>query len=164
MTIQSVDIRDRTTGEVVDHCKGPTEAGACPRASKDGVVACANRLVAPSDAGPQHWPLWVPPKSRHCVLPWNLQAMRSLEQAEANRNQWLAGLAKEIEYVKGRAEEGDPRFVHLTPGELERVGRWRWSHSHRAKSLDAWERTYLERTRIYLAFTELRMRSTPPSP
>jgi hypothetical protein len=164
MTSQNVEIRDQATGTVVDHCKGPTETGACPRAGKDGVVACANRLIAPSHADPRYWPLWVPPNSRHCALNWNLQAVDALEQAESHRNQWLAGLAKETEYVKRRADEGDPRFAFMTSAELERVGRWRWTHTHRAKSLDSWEHTYRERARIYLAFAELRTRSTPPSP
>lgn len=164
MTTQSVEIRNATTGAVVDHCRGPSETGVCPRAGRDGVVACAGRLVVPPDADPRHGPLWVPPESRHCVLGWSLQAILHLKQAEMYHRQWLAGLAKEINHVRVRAEYRDSRFEYMTPSELERIGRWRWTHSHRAKSLDALERDCRERARMYLAFAEFRLRATPPRP
>jgi hypothetical protein len=70
----AVDILDHDTLEVVDHCDGPV-AGRCPRASWDGVVACAGRRICPIDAGPEYAMLWVPPGSHHCPLTWNLEVV-----------------------------------------------------------------------------------------
>jgi hypothetical protein len=63
-----VDIRTTATGDVVDHCYGPTLAGRCPRADQDGSVPCKGRRIAPLGAGPEFWLLWVPPTSRRCPL------------------------------------------------------------------------------------------------
>ena len=74
MTMEDdVDILDATTLEVVDHCYGPTAGTICPRSGPDGVVACAGRRIAPTDAGPEYSLLWVPPGSRQCPLAWNLE-------------------------------------------------------------------------------------------
>jgi len=141
-----------------------TETGICPRTSRDGIVPCAGCLVAPLNADPEYGPLWVPPNSRHCVLGWSLQAILSLKQAESYHDQWLAGLTREINHVKVRAAYRDHRFEYMTPKELERTGRWRWTHSHQAKSLDVLERDSRERARMYLAFAEFQQRATPPRP
>jgi hypothetical protein len=68
-----VDIHDETTQHQVGHCDGPTPAGTCPNAGPDRVVACAGCRIAPHNAGPEYWLLWVPPGSRHCPLAWDLE-------------------------------------------------------------------------------------------
>lgn len=69
-----VDILDASTREVVDHCYGPTQAGRCPRADRDGIVPCSGRCIVPLGEGPECWLRWVPPASRRCSLVWNPDA------------------------------------------------------------------------------------------
>lgn len=164
MTIQRIDILDPATGSAVDHCRGPTGTGACPRAGRDGVVACAGRLMAPLNGDPQFWPVWVRPNSRHCALNWNRRALSCLRQAEAYRDQWLARLTMETDYVAARAAAGDLRFTRMTPRELELTGRWRWILSPQARHLAELEQRYRRRAYMYLAFANFQVRSTPPSP
>ena len=71
MSDDRVAILDNDTLEVVDCCYGPV-GGRCPRADVKGVVACAGRRIAPTDAGPEYQMLWIPPGSGHCPLAWNL--------------------------------------------------------------------------------------------
>jgi hypothetical protein len=66
-----VDILDASTGEVVDHCYGPTLAGQCPRLDQDGVPPCNGHRIVPLGAGPESWFRWVPPTARPCPLSWN---------------------------------------------------------------------------------------------
>lgn len=164
MTIQRIDILDPATGAVVDQCRGTTSTGACPRAGRDGVVACAGRLMAPLKGDPQYWPVWVRPNSRHCSLNWNRSAQFWLRQAEGYRDQWYARLTAEINYVKARAAAGDPRFKRMTPRELEVTGRWRWILSLQARHLVELEQTYRRRAHMYLTFVEFQGRSSPPLP
>jgi hypothetical protein len=74
MSEARVDILDDVTGEVVDHCFGPTLGGTCPRADEVGVVACQGRRIVPLSRGPECWLLKVPAGSRRCPLGWNADA------------------------------------------------------------------------------------------
>lgn len=69
------DILDPTTGEVVDHCAGPTAEGGCPLAGRGGIVLCQGCRIASPSAGPEYWNLWVPPATRHCPKAWNLESV-----------------------------------------------------------------------------------------
>jgi hypothetical protein len=71
-----VDILDASTGEVVDHCYGPTLAGLCPRLDQEGIPPCSGRCIVPLGAGPESWLRWVQPTTRHCPLSWNDDAGR----------------------------------------------------------------------------------------
>lgn len=70
-----VDILDAPHGKVVDHCYGPTSAGSCPGADRNGIVPCNGRHIAASGAGPEQWLIFVPPATRHCPSAWNLAAV-----------------------------------------------------------------------------------------
>lgn len=67
-----VDMIDVTTDEVVDFCRGPSLGGLCPHPESDGTVPCAGRRVASEGMGPEHWMVWVPERTAHCPLGWNL--------------------------------------------------------------------------------------------
>jgi hypothetical protein len=73
MSDQAVDILDDVTLEVVDHCYGPV-GGTCPKASVDGVVACAGHRIDPGDGRPEYVRLQVLAGTRQCPLAWDLEA------------------------------------------------------------------------------------------
>jgi hypothetical protein len=66
-----VDIVDPLSGDIVDHCYGPTFSGQCPRLNQSGIPPCSGHRIAPLGAGPESWLRWVPPTTRHCPLVWN---------------------------------------------------------------------------------------------
>ena len=70
-----VDILDAATGDVVEHCYGPTPAGKCPYAEADGIVPCNGHRVAPHSAGPEFWNVLVPSATQHCPQAWRLDAI-----------------------------------------------------------------------------------------
>jgi len=70
-----IDILDPITDEIINQCFGPTGAGGCSRAGRDGVVLCQGCRVAGRSAGPELWHLWVPPASQHCPRTWKLEAL-----------------------------------------------------------------------------------------
>jgi len=70
-----IDILDPVTDQVVDRCSGPTMAGCCPKAGRDGVVGCHGCRVSGRSAGPEFWYLWVPPGSQHCPRAWKLESV-----------------------------------------------------------------------------------------
>ena len=47
-----VDILDSVTGEVINHCYGPTAVGGCPMTDQNGLVACHGCRIAAQDSGP----------------------------------------------------------------------------------------------------------------
>jgi hypothetical protein len=66
-----VDILDASTGDVVDHCYGPTLADLCPRLDQDGSAPCHGHRIVPLGAGPESWLRWVPSTTQGCPLTWN---------------------------------------------------------------------------------------------
>lgn len=70
-----VDIRDAATGDVVEHCYGPSAEGACPYVDSDRIVPCSGHRVTGEGAGPEYWNILVPPHSQHCPQAWNLEAI-----------------------------------------------------------------------------------------
>jgi hypothetical protein len=154
MATERVHILEPATGSVVGRCDGPTATGGCPRPRRDGVVACAGRLLVPQNADPRYWPMWMPPSLRRCPLLWSRQAEVWLRRAEATREQRRDGQQKEIAYAKMRAGAGDKRFRNMTQDALELVGRARWSRSSYAKRLAELEIRYRRRAQPYLEFAE----------
>jgi hypothetical protein len=75
MDEQGADIVDPVTGEVVNHCCGPTPQGGCSAPDKNGIVLCAGCRIASLCAGPECWNLWVPPTSQHCPAAWSLDSI-----------------------------------------------------------------------------------------
>jgi hypothetical protein len=75
-------------------------------------------------------------------------------QVEEYRRRWFAGRAREIAYVAERANAGDPRFRRLTPGQIDLIGRLRWSESGLGQKLAGLEERYTRWMRMYLAFAE----------
>jgi hypothetical protein len=71
MNITRVDILDASTGEVVDHCYGPTVAASCPCLDQEGVPPCAGHRIVALGSGPESWGRWIPITARHCPLSWN---------------------------------------------------------------------------------------------
>lgn len=63
-----VDIFNDQTRELVRQCRGPTTAGACPFADREGVVACAGRRIVATSTGPERWLSPVSPRARRCPL------------------------------------------------------------------------------------------------
>ncbi|GLH99761.1 hypothetical protein [Phytohabitans aurantiacus] len=103
------------------------------------------------------------PASRHAALPVDVierlgddyeRAMYCRAQAEKYRHQWFEGRAEEIAYVRERKEAGDPRFRRLTPGQVDLIGRLRWSESGMGQALAGREQRYTRWMKIYLAFAE----------
>jgi hypothetical protein len=78
-------------------------------------------------------------------------------QAEAAREKWFAGRAREIDYVVGRADSGDPRFCDMSDRELEITGRTRWSQSLEAQKLQNIEQRYGRWAELYLAFAQFEL-------
>jgi hypothetical protein len=70
MSEYRVDVLDHITRAVVGQCHGPTTAGLCPFADRDGVVGCAGRHIAATSSGPEGWLRWVPRGSHRCPLAW----------------------------------------------------------------------------------------------
>jgi hypothetical protein len=75
-------------------------------------------------------------------------------QAEAYRDQWMAGRRREIAYVMNRAKAGDARFKRMSANELEVTGRWRWSRSAEANRLAGQEQLFRRWAQMYLEFAE----------
>lgn len=68
-----VDIyTDERTRELVGQCRGPTTAGSCPLADRQGVVACAGRRIVATSTGPERWLSPVAPGARRCPLAWDV--------------------------------------------------------------------------------------------
>jgi hypothetical protein len=160
MTRQGIQILDPDTGEVVGACRGPTASGECPYAGKDGVVPCAGHLIRPPGADRGLWPLSVPRHYRYCEVGWNAKAISCLTEAEACRDKWRAGAAKETERVFARAAAGDPRYRKMTVSQLQTTGLWRWRLSTPAVQLSKSEEKNRERARLYLTFAGYRRLST----
>jgi hypothetical protein len=78
-------------------------------------------------------------------------------QAEEYRDQWMAGRAREIQYVIGRAHQGDPRFKRMTQQDLQATGRMRWSKSGQARKLSGLDEEYSRLAKIHLAFAEFQL-------
>lgn len=167
MITQHVRILNPTTWAVVGQCDGPTATGDCPQVGENDIVPCAACLIAPPNADPQHWPLRVQPNARSCPLGWRRSAAVWLAQAEDFRKKWHTGLTNEIAYVMMRAEDGDRRYKKMTPSELERIARLRWSLSPVARYLAGQEQEYTRLAQAYLAFARFhpyRLQEEPPAP
>jgi hypothetical protein len=78
-------------------------------------------------------------------------------QAEEFRDQWMAGRAREIQYVIRRANEGDPRFKRMSAHDLQATGRMRWSKSGQARKLAGLDEEYSRLAKIHLAFAEFQL-------
>ena len=164
MTTHGIQVRDPHTGELVGVCPGPTSAGTCPFARKNGVVPCAGYMVSPPHADRRFWPLTVPVGHRYCEVGWNARALSCLAEAEACRAKWQAGAASETKRVAARAASGDPRYKRMTVSQLEKTGLWRWRLSTSAIQLAKAEEKQRERARLYLSFAEFRRLATLQAP
>lgn len=82
------------------------------------------------------------------------RAMYCRAQAENYRRRWFEGRANEIAYVQERKDAGDHRFRRLTPGQVNLIGRLRWSESGLGRALAGREERYTRWMRMYLAFAE----------
>ncbi|GIF12873.1 hypothetical protein [Actinoplanes teichomyceticus] len=161
MSTTTVAIREPVTGQVIDVCRGPTPAGVCPRAGRDGVVPCAGHLVGPPQGDARYWPVWVPPGCRQCRLNWNEQAAGCLREAERCRDRWHAGLVRETDRVYAQAAAGDPRFRRMSDRELRITALWRWRLSSRALALRRAERKQRDWSRLYLSLAEQQREAAP---
>jgi hypothetical protein len=85
------------------------------------------------------------------------QAVSCLRRTETYRNEWFAGLTREIDIVKERAEAGDKRFRGMTSKQREVTGRLRWSLSAKAHHLAHLEQKYRSWAEMYLAFAEYQL-------
>jgi hypothetical protein len=77
------------------------------------------------------------------------------EHAEHSRRRWFAGRQREIAYVMGRAEGGDPRFRNMSRAQLQMTGAWRWSQSSQGQYLRKLEATFTDWAQMYLSFAEV---------
>ncbi|BCY09403.1 hypothetical protein [Actinoplanes sp. L3-i22] len=162
MNTRVVEIRNPATGAVTGTCQGPTPAGSCPYAGRDGVVPCAGRLVGPAEGDPRCWPVWVPPGCRQCRITFNDQAVACLRAAERYRDQWDAGLHRERERVRALAARKDPRFRGMSDRQLQVTALWRWRLSGPAQGLRHAEQKQRDWGRMYLALAEQQRAATPP--
>ena len=89
------------------------------------------------------------------------RAMFYRRQAEAYREQWMAGRRREIAYVMNRAKAGDARFKRMSTKELEVIGRWRWSRSTEAQRLASQEQLFRQRAHMYLEFAQFSPKRSP---
>ncbi len=83
------------------------------------------------------------------------RALFCRKRAEGARRQWFAGSQREIGYVMARADAGDPRFKKMTYGQLEMIGRWRWSQSSRGQYLMNVDEKFTQWAQMYLSFAEM---------
>lgn len=164
MTMNLIRVLDPDTGETVRVCHGPSRTGACPLAGPDGVVPCAGLLIAPSRPDPEYWPLPVPAGYRHCDVIWNERARSGLDKAEQAREQWQAGLSREIKRVRYLASVKDPRYRKMTERELEKTALWRWRLTGEAQSLRRSEEKNERQAEAYLAFVKFRRTSGSGKP